>query len=102
MTFGDILTWVIFAVIVVFFLIGLRHIYRNFISGESDCCGKGGSCSCTCCDHHEAPLTRAERRGAAKAWQAEKMEARREREERENSCCCSKEKDLPPCCCHKK
>ena len=42
---GEILTWVIFAIIVVCFGIGLKHVYRNFVTGESDCCGsKGGGC----------------------------------------------------------
>ena len=34
---GTILTWVLFALILVGFAFGLRHIYRNFVSGESDC-----------------------------------------------------------------
>ena len=42
---GTILTWVLFALIVVAFGFGLRHIYRNFVSGESDCCGSAGKCS---------------------------------------------------------
>lgn len=41
---GTILTWVLFALILVGFAFGLRHIYRNFISGESDCCGSAGKC----------------------------------------------------------
>ncbi len=42
---GTILTWVIFAVILVCFGIGLKHIYRNFVRGESDCCGGKDGCS---------------------------------------------------------
>lgn len=46
---GTILTWVIFAVILVGFGIGLKHIYHNFISGESDCCGGGSKSNCANC-----------------------------------------------------
>ena len=39
MTTGDIATWVIFAVIVIGFLFGLKRIYHNFSSGKCDSCG---------------------------------------------------------------
>ncbi len=46
MTSGDIITWVLAAIIAVAFLIGLKHVYRNFVSGESDCCGNAGCANC--------------------------------------------------------
>ena len=51
MTTGDIATWVIFAVIVIGFLFGLKRIY--FSSGKCDSCGTNngcsGGCHCDCC-----------------------------------------------------
>ena len=53
MTTGDIATWVIFAVIVIGFLFGLKRIYHNFSSGKCDSCGTNngcsGGCHCDCC-----------------------------------------------------
>ena len=70
MTTGDIATWVIFAVIVIGFLFGLKRIYHNFSSGKCDSCGTkriyhnfssgkcdscgtnngcSGGCHCDCC-----------------------------------------------------
>lgn len=48
MTTGDIATWVIFAVIMIGFLFGLKRIYHNFSSGKCDSCGSGSSCSGSC------------------------------------------------------
>ena len=45
MTTGDIATWVIFAVIVIGFLFGLKRIYHNFSSGKCDSCGTNNGCS---------------------------------------------------------
>lgn len=43
---GTILTWVIFAVIVVAFGFGLKHVINNFRSGTPDCCKTGGCSYC--------------------------------------------------------
>lgn len=69
---GDIITWVLFAIIMVAFYIGLRHIYHNFVSGEADCCKGGGSCPA--CAKEET--TAKERKNAAEAWEAIKAEAK--------------------------
>lgn len=47
MTSGDIATWVIGAIVLIVFLIGLKRVYRNFTSGKCDSCGPG-SCSSSC------------------------------------------------------
>ncbi|MBR3458453.1 MAG: FeoB-associated Cys-rich membrane protein [Selenomonadaceae bacterium] len=47
--------YVVGAVLLAAMFLALRHIYRNFISGQCDCLSDGGSgcgCSgkdCTCC-----------------------------------------------------
>ncbi len=41
-------TYVLGGIILLAFAMGLRHIYRNFSSGHSDCCGSGGGCSGGC------------------------------------------------------
>ena len=75
---GDILTWVLFAVIMVAFYIGLKHIYRNFVSGESDCCKGGSSCpACASCAKEET--TAQERKNAASAWKAIRAEAKQKK-----------------------
>ena len=75
---GDIITWVLFAVIMFFFYIGLKHIYKNFVRGESDCCANGTCPACAECAKEET--TRRERDNAAKAWAAIRMEAAAKRE----------------------
>lgn len=72
---GDIITWVLFAIIMVAFYIGLRHIYHNFVSGEADCCKGGGSCP-ACADCAKEETTAKERKNAAEAWKAIKAEAK--------------------------
>ena len=54
MTTGDIATWIIFAVIAICFIFGLKRIYHNFSSGKCDSCGGGsggcsGGCHCSGC-----------------------------------------------------
>lgn len=75
---GDVITWVLFAVIMFFFYIGLKHIYKNFVRGESDCCANGTCPACAECAKEET--TRRERDNAAKAWAAIRMEAAAKRE----------------------
>lgn len=75
MSSGDILTWVLFAIIMVAFYIGLRHIYRNFVSGESDCCKGVGSCP-ACAECAKEETTAKERENAASAWKAIRAEAK--------------------------
>lgn len=74
---GDIVTWVLFAVIMIVFYIGLKHIYRNFVSGESDCCKGGGCPSCAACTKEET--TAKERENAANAWKTIRKEARQKK-----------------------
>lgn len=72
---GDILTWVLFVIIMFAFYIGLKHIYKNFVSGESDCCKGGASCpACASCAKEET--TARERKNAASAWKAIRVEAK--------------------------
>lgn len=78
MSSGDILTWVLFAIIMVAFYIGLRHIYRNFVSGESDCCKGGGSCP-ACAECAKEETTAKEREHAANAWKAIRAEAKQKK-----------------------
>ena len=75
---GDVITWVLFAVIMFFFYIGLKHIYKNFVRGESDCCANGTCPACAECAKEET--TRRERDNAAKAWAAIRKEAAAKRE----------------------
>ncbi len=70
---GDVITWLLFAVIMFFFYIGLKHIYRNFVRGESDCCANGTCPACAECTKEET--TKRERDNAAKAWAAIRKEA---------------------------
>lgn len=74
MTSGDIITWVLFVIIMAAFAVGVRHIVRNFMSGESDCCKGGSSPFCAGCAKEET--TARERENAAKAWAAIRAEAR--------------------------
>ncbi len=74
---GDVITWLLFAVIMFFFYIGLKHIYRNFVRGESDCCANGTCPACTECTKEET--TKRERDNAAKAWAAIRKEAAEKR-----------------------
>lgn len=39
-------TYIISGLIAIVFAFGIRKIYRNFTSGESDCCGSGGCSGC--------------------------------------------------------
>lgn len=39
-------TYILGAFILAAFIIGIRHICRNFSSGKSDCCGSGGCGGC--------------------------------------------------------
>ena len=75
---GDVITWLLFAVIMVFFYIGLKHIYKNFVQGESDCCANGTCPACAECTKEET--TKRERDNAAKAWAAIRKEAAAKRE----------------------
>lgn len=77
MTSGDIITWVLFVIIMAAFAVGVRHIVRNFMSGESDCCKGGSSPFCAGCAKEET--TARERENAAKAWAAIRAEAREKR-----------------------
>ena len=77
MSSGDIITWVLFAIIMFFFAIGLKHIYKNFVRGESDCCANGTCPACAECAKEET--TKQERENAAKAWAAIRAEAREKR-----------------------
>ncbi len=77
MTTGDLITWALAVVIFYAFWHGLKHIYRNFVSGESDCCGNDGSPACSCCSKEET--TAKERKNAAEAWKAIRAEAREKR-----------------------
>lgn len=77
MTSGDIITWVLFVIIMAAFAVGVRHIVRNFMSGESDCCKGGSSPFCAGCAKEET--TARERENAAKAWAAIRAEARAKR-----------------------
>jgi len=45
-------TYILGACILVAFIIGIRHICRNFSSGKSDCCGSGGAGGCGGCGGH--------------------------------------------------
>lgn len=74
MTSGDLITWALAVVIFLAFWRGLKRIYRNFASGESDCCGKSGCPSCASCAKEET--TAQERKQAAAAWRAIREEAR--------------------------
>ncbi len=74
---GDVITWLLFAVIMFFFYIGLKHIYRNFVRGESDCCANGTCPACAECT--KAETTKRERDNAAKAWAAIRKEAAEKR-----------------------
>ena len=73
MSSGDIITWVLFAIIMFFFAIGLKHIYKNFVQGESDCCANGTCPACAECAKEET--TKKERENAAKAWAAIRKDA---------------------------
>lgn len=77
MTSGDIITWVLFVIIMAAFAVGVRHIVCNFVSGESDCCKGGSSPFCAGCAKEET--TARERENAAKAWAAIRAEAREKR-----------------------
>ncbi len=46
-------TYVVGAVVLALFGLGMRRIYTNFKRGSSDCCGTGG-CSAGCCGCHSA------------------------------------------------
>ncbi len=74
MTSGDLITWALAAVIFAAFWHGLKRIYKNFASGESDCCGKSGCPACASCAKEET--TARERKQAAEAWRAIRAEAR--------------------------
>lgn len=74
MTSGDLITWALAVVIFLALWRGLKRIYRNFASGESDCCGKSGCPSCASCAKEET--TAQERKQAAAAWRAIREEAR--------------------------
>ncbi len=78
MTSGDILTWVLFVIIMAAFYIGLKHIYRNFVSGESDCCKGGGTCP-ACAECAKEETTAQERKNAANAWKAIRAEAKQKK-----------------------
>lgn len=77
MTTGDLITWALAVVIFIAFWFGLKRIYKNFASGESDCCGGNGSPACSCCAKEET--TAQERKNAAEAWKAIRAEAREKR-----------------------
>ncbi|MDD6134666.1 MAG: FeoB-associated Cys-rich membrane protein [Selenomonadaceae bacterium] len=47
-------TFIVAAVLAVALFLALRHIYRNFHEGKSDCCGASG-CSGSCCGCHSVP-----------------------------------------------
>lgn len=55
---GTILTWVIFAIILVAFGFGMKHVINNFRSGTPDCCKTGGCSYCptegNCAEKEEA------------------------------------------------
>jgi len=76
-TTGDLITWALAVVIFIAFWFGLKRIYKNFASGESDCCGNSGSPACSCCAKEET--TAQERKNAAEAWKAICAEAREKR-----------------------
>lgn len=77
MNSGDIITWVLAVIILAAFWVGLKHIYRNFVSGESDCCKGGGGPGCTCCEKKET--TAQERKQAADAWKLIKADAKKKK-----------------------
>ena len=95
MTTGDLITWALAVVIFFAFWHGLKHIYKNFVSGESDCCGHDGSPACSCCTKEET--TERERKNAAAAWQAIRTEAREKRAARP-ACEASAKKAACPAC----
>ncbi|MBQ1867689.1 MULTISPECIES: FeoB-associated Cys-rich membrane protein [Selenomonas] len=47
-------TFIVAAVLAVALFFALRHIYRNFHEGKSDCCG-ASECSGSCCGCHSVP-----------------------------------------------
>ncbi len=82
---GDVITWILFAVIMFFFYIGLKHMYKNFVQGESDCCANGTCPACAECAKEET--TKRERENAAKAWAAIRKEAADKWEEKPKYAC---------------
>ncbi len=51
---GNAATFIVGLIVFAVFALGLKKIYKNFASGESDCCGSGGCSSCSSCKGHEA------------------------------------------------